>query len=73
VLFSGASFSALLRWLGPDNSIKLFYYALTEHKLLIHSLRAALLTSVAEALVSVSIKALLHFEFSSSGRCKEVN
>ncbi|XP_046861364.1 C-myc promoter-binding protein-like isoform X2 [Xenia sp. Carnegie-2017] len=50
---NGASFSALLRWLGPENSIKLFYYVLTEHKLLIHSLRAALLTSVAEALVSV--------------------
>ncbi|XP_028399036.1 C-myc promoter-binding protein-like [Dendronephthya gigantea] len=50
---SGASFSALLRWLGPENSIKLFYYALTEHKLLIHSLRAALLTSVSEALVSI--------------------
>ncbi|CAB4030129.1 C-myc promoter-binding -like, partial, partial [Paramuricea clavata] len=50
---SGASFSALLRWLGPENSIKLFYYVLTEHKLLIHSLRAALLTSVAEALVSI--------------------
>ncbi|XP_066928785.1 C-myc promoter-binding protein-like [Clytia hemisphaerica] len=50
---SGASFTALLRCLGPDNSMVLLYCILTEHKILIHSLRPALLTSVGEALTSL--------------------
>ncbi|XP_048583663.1 DENN domain-containing protein 4C isoform X2 [Nematostella vectensis] len=50
---SGASYSAMLRHLGPDNCLLLFYLILTEHKILIHSLRPALLTSVAEALTNV--------------------
>ena len=52
--FSGASHSALLRCLGSDNVLILLYCALTEQKILIHSLRPALLTSVGEALTSVS-------------------
>ncbi|XP_071965352.1 C-myc promoter-binding protein-like isoform X7 [Antedon mediterranea] len=46
---SGASFCALLRNLGPDNCMNLLVYVLLEHKMLLHSLRPALLTSVAEA------------------------
>ena len=54
--FSGASFTALLRSLGTENTLVLLYCLLTEQKILIHSLRPALLTSVGEALVSVSIQ-----------------
>jgi len=50
---SGASHSALLRCLGSDNVLILLYCALTEQKILIHSLRPALLTSVGEALTSL--------------------
>lgn len=46
---SGASFRQLLRNLGPDNSLMLVLFALTEQKILIHSLRPDVLTSVAEA------------------------
>ncbi len=52
---SGASHAALLRCLGPENVLILFYCALAEQKILIHSLRPALLTSVGEALTSVSL------------------
>lgn len=51
--FSGASYTAMLRYLGADNVLLLFYLVLTEHKVLFHSLRPALLTSVAEALTTV--------------------
>ncbi|XP_033107546.1 C-myc promoter-binding protein-like isoform X4 [Anneissia japonica] len=50
---SGASFCALLRNLGPDNCMNLLVYALLEHKILLHSLRPALLTSVSEAVSKV--------------------
>lgn len=50
---SGASFTALLRCLGTDNTLVLLYCILTEQKILVHSLRPALLTSVGEALTSL--------------------
>ncbi|KAK2084341.1 DENN domain-containing protein 4B [Saguinus oedipus] len=49
---SGASFLQLLQSLGPELAITLLLAVLTEHKLLVHSLRPDLLTSVCEALVS---------------------
>lgn len=54
VTHSGASFLQLLQNLGPELAITLLLAVLTEHKLLVHSLRPDLLTSVCEALVSVS-------------------
>ncbi|XP_067303833.1 DENN domain-containing protein 4B-like [Pseudorasbora parva] len=51
---SGASFVKLLQNLGPENACVLLLAVLTEHKLLLHSLRPDVLTSVSEALVSVS-------------------
>ncbi|KAF1416563.1 DENN domain-containing protein 4B, partial [Spheniscus humboldti] len=50
---SGASFLTLLQNLGPDNAVALLVAVLTEQKLLIHSLRPDVLTSVGEALVAV--------------------
>uniref|UniRef100_A0A673TTD9 DENN domain containing 4B n=2 Tax=Suricata suricatta TaxID=37032 RepID=A0A673TTD9_SURSU len=50
---SGASFLQLLQSLGPELAISLLLAVLTEHKLLVHSLRPDLLTSVCEALVSM--------------------
>ncbi|XP_069507458.1 DENN domain-containing protein 4B isoform X2 [Ambystoma mexicanum] len=50
---SGASFVTLLQNLGPENALTLLLAVLTEQKLLIHSLRPDVLTSVSEALVSV--------------------
>ncbi|XP_019482954.1 PREDICTED: DENN domain-containing protein 4B isoform X3 [Hipposideros armiger] len=50
---SGASFLQLLQSLGPELAITLLLSVLTEHKLLVHSLRPDLLTSVCEALVSM--------------------
>ncbi|XP_078386279.1 C-myc promoter-binding protein isoform X1 [Cetorhinus maximus] len=50
---SGGSFTTLLQNLGPEKAVSLLLYAVTEHKILIHSLRPAVLTSVAEALVSM--------------------
>ena len=44
----------MLRYLHPDNAMLLFYLVLTEHKVLIHSLRPALMTSIAEAITTVS-------------------
>ena len=58
VVGSGASFVDLLVNLGVDSCISLLLYALLEHKLLIHSMRLDLLTSVAEAVTSVSLLAL---------------
>ncbi|XP_060579637.1 C-myc promoter-binding protein-like [Ruditapes philippinarum] len=46
---SGASFVTMLRNLGPENCMTILLYVLNEHKILIHSLRPAVLTSVAEA------------------------
>lgn len=50
---SGASFLKLLQNLGPENSCTLLLAVLTEHKLLLHSLRPDVLTSVSETLASV--------------------
>uniref|UniRef100_A0A8C6KY18 DENN domain containing 4A n=1 Tax=Nothobranchius furzeri TaxID=105023 RepID=A0A8C6KY18_NOTFU len=50
---SGGRFSTLLQNLGPENAVTLLVFAVTEHKILVHSLRPAVLTSVAEALVSM--------------------
>ncbi|XP_064168203.1 C-myc promoter-binding protein isoform X2 [Anguilla rostrata] len=50
---SGSRFSTLLQNLGPQNAVTLLVLAVTEHKILVHSLRPAVLTSVAEALVSM--------------------
>ncbi|GLG99459.1 Uncharacterized protein GBIM_05925 [Gryllus bimaculatus] len=46
---SGAGFRDLLLNLGPDNCLLVLLLALTEQKLLIHSLRPDVLTAVAEA------------------------
>lgn len=50
---SGASFIQLLKNLGPDNCLNVLLLALTEQKILFHSLRPNVLTSVAEAVVSL--------------------
>ncbi|KAM9826579.1 C-myc promoter-binding protein-like isoform X2 [Syngnathus typhle] len=50
---SGGRFSTLLQNLGPENAITLLVFAVTEQKILVHSLRPAVLTSVTEALVSI--------------------
>uniref|UniRef100_A0A8C9TRV8 DENN domain containing 4A n=1 Tax=Scleropages formosus TaxID=113540 RepID=A0A8C9TRV8_SCLFO len=50
---SGGRFSTLLLNLGPENAVTLLVFAVTEHKILVHSLRPAVLTSVTEALVSM--------------------
>ncbi|KAJ8417230.1 hypothetical protein AAFF_G00284570 [Aldrovandia affinis] len=50
---SGGCFSTLLQNLGPQNAATLLVLAVTEHKILVHSLRPAVLTSVTEALVSM--------------------
>jgi len=58
---SGASFVDLLINLGADSCISLLLYALLEHKLLIHSMRLDILTSVAEAVTSVSLREFMYF------------
>lgn len=55
---SGGRFSTLLQNLGPENAVTMLVLAVTEHKILVHSLLPAVLTSVAEALVSVSVSRL---------------
>uniref|UniRef100_A0A452SH75 DENN domain containing 4B n=1 Tax=Ursus americanus TaxID=9643 RepID=A0A452SH75_URSAM len=50
---SGASYLQLLQSLGPELAVTLLLAVLTEHKVLVHSLRPDLLTSVCEALVSM--------------------
>ncbi|KAK3096746.1 hypothetical protein FSP39_002860 [Pinctada imbricata] len=50
---SGASFITMLKNLGPENCMSLLLYILLEQKILIHSLRPAVLTGVAEALATV--------------------
>ncbi|ESN96037.1 hypothetical protein HELRODRAFT_68059, partial [Helobdella robusta] len=47
---SGASFIDVLKNLGPTNSTLLLLSVLMEHKILVHSLRPAVLTSVSEAI-----------------------
>ncbi|KAJ8398464.1 hypothetical protein AAFF_G00427190 [Aldrovandia affinis] len=51
---SGASFVKLLQNLGAENACVLLLAVLTENKLLLHSLRPDVLTSVSEALVSMT-------------------
>ncbi|XP_051996074.1 C-myc promoter-binding protein-like [Xyrauchen texanus] len=50
---SGGRFLTLLKHLGPENAVTLLVLAVTEHKLVMHSSQAAVLTSVAEALLSM--------------------
>lgn len=50
---SGAGFRQLLSNLGAENCLHVLLLALTEQKLLIHSLRPATLTAVAEAVVTL--------------------
>ncbi|KAK6471464.1 DENN domain-containing protein 4B-like [Huso huso] len=55
---SGASFVKLLQNLGPENAASLLLAVLSESKLLLHSLRPDVLTSVGEALVSMTFPLL---------------
>ena len=55
VHFSGASFIEMLKNLGPENVMTILLYVLHEHKILVHSLRPAVLTSVAEAISTVRL------------------
>ncbi|KAI1888537.1 hypothetical protein AGOR_G00186190 [Albula goreensis] len=50
---SGADFSTLLSNLGPENCATLLHFILLESKILLHSLRPAVLTGVAEAVVAM--------------------
>ncbi|XP_057276170.1 DENN domain-containing protein 4C isoform X3 [Pezoporus wallicus] len=50
---SGAKFSTLLINLGPENCATLLLFVLLEGKILLHSLRPAVLTGVAEAVVAM--------------------
>uniref|UniRef100_A0A8C5QSU3 DENN domain containing 4B n=1 Tax=Leptobrachium leishanense TaxID=445787 RepID=A0A8C5QSU3_9ANUR len=50
---SGASYVTLLQNLGPENAVALLLAVLIEQKLLVHSQRPDVLTSVGEALVSI--------------------
>lgn len=50
---SGANFSTLLMNLGPENCATLLLFVLLESKILLHSLRPAVLTGVAEAVVAM--------------------
>ncbi|NXP80471.1 DEN4C protein, partial [Ramphastos sulfuratus] len=50
---SGANFSTLLMKLGPENCATLLLFVLLEGKILLHSLRPAVLTGVAEAVVAM--------------------
>ncbi|CAI9731011.1 Hypothetical predicted protein [Octopus vulgaris] len=50
---SGASFITLLKDLGPENCMTILLHVLLEQKILIHSLRPAVLTGVAEAVTTM--------------------
>ena len=50
---SGASFSQMLRNLGPENCMNLLVLSLAEQKILLHSLRPDVLTGVAEAVTAI--------------------
>ncbi|KAF4025339.1 hypothetical protein G4228_017299 [Cervus hanglu yarkandensis] len=50
---NGANFSTLLMNLGPENCATLLLFVLLESKILLHSLRPAVLTGVAEAVVAM--------------------
>ncbi|XP_045500969.1 DENN domain-containing protein Crag isoform X1 [Colias croceus] len=53
LVISGAGFRQLLLNLGPDNCLLLLALAITEQKILIHSLRPDTLTAVSEAVSSL--------------------
>ncbi|XP_076354556.1 MAP kinase-activating death domain protein-like isoform X1 [Tachypleus tridentatus] len=53
LLLRGASFIQLLRNLGSDNCLIVLLFVLMEQKILFHSLRPDVLTSVAEAMVTL--------------------
>lgn len=59
--YSGAGFHQMIMNLHPDNCLLLLLCALTEQKLLIHSLRPDVLTAVAEAVSTVN-KFLLKYK-----------
>ncbi|XP_075066760.1 DENN domain-containing protein 4C [Mixophyes fleayi] len=50
---SGANFSTLVMSLGPENCATLLLFVLLESKILLHSLRPAVLTGVTEAVVAM--------------------
>ncbi|KTG43097.1 hypothetical protein cypCar_00029178 [Cyprinus carpio] len=50
---NGADYSTLLMNLGPENCATLLHFILLESKILLHSLRPAVLTGVAEAVVAM--------------------
>ncbi|XP_072260494.1 DENN domain-containing protein 4C isoform X2 [Pyxicephalus adspersus] len=50
---SGANYRTLVTSLGPENCATLLYFVLMESKILLHSLRPAVLTGVAEAVVAM--------------------
>ncbi|KAM4611923.1 DENN domain-containing protein 4C isoform 1-T2 [Polymixia lowei] len=50
---SGADYSTLLMNLGSENCATLLHFVLLENKILLHSLRPAVLTGVAEAVVAM--------------------
>lgn len=50
---SGADYGTLLMNLGSENCATLLHFVLLENKILLHSLRPAVLTGVAEAVVAV--------------------
>lgn len=52
---SGADYGTLLMNLGAENCATLLHFVLQESKILLHSLRPAVLTGVAEAVVAVSV------------------
>ena len=58
---SGANFRNMLKTLGPDNCLQLLLMILTEQKIMIHSLRPDVLTSVTEALMQIIFP--LHWQY----------
>ncbi|XP_029695411.1 DENN domain-containing protein 4C [Takifugu rubripes] len=50
---SGADYGTLLMNLGPENCATLLHFVLLENKILLHSLRPAVLTGVAEAVAAM--------------------
>lgn len=50
---SGASYVTMLKNMGPENCMSLLLYSLLEYKILVHSLRPAVLTGVVEAVAGM--------------------
>lgn len=53
IVLSGASYVTMLKNMGPENCMSLLLYSLLEYKILVHSLRPAVLTGVVEAVAGV--------------------